>query len=250
MANFQGANICDTYKSILNISTNPNDTLPASPTRCCITDSAGTVSSLEIGQSGAGICVKGNILTSNALNAGTCICTGGSLQSGAATIGGTATITGATCSCGDLTVHTNNLTVGSTKLQVTSTNLCTSNNATIGGTLTVGGNTAVTGCITATADIIAYSSSDKKFKDNLNKICNTKNIVDGLNGYSFDWNEQSGREGRDLGLIAQDVKEVLPEIVHTRDDGSLAVDYPKIIPVLIEEVKRLGKEIEELKKNI
>ena len=245
MADFQGQNICDTYKSILNIG--PSNAL-LTATRCNITDSADTASSLDIGCQGVGICVHGNILTSNALNAGTCICTGGSLQSGAATIGGCATITGATCSCGDLTVHTNNLTVGSTKLQVNSTDLCTSNDATIGGTLTVNGNTAVTGCITATADIIAYSSSDKKFKDNLNKICNTKNIVDGLNGYSFDWNKQSGREGKDLGLIAQDVKEVLPEIVHTRDDGSLAVDYPKIIPVLIEEVKRLSKEIEELKK--
>lgn len=245
MATFQGANICDTYKSILNIGP-ANTTLTTS--RVNVTDSAGTASSIDIGQQGQGICVHGNVLTSASVNAGGCICTGGSLQSLGATILGAATISGATCSCGDLTVHTNNLTVGSTKLRVTSTDLCTSNNTTIDGTLTVCGNTAVTGQITASEDIIAYSSSDKKFKDNLNKICNTKNIVNGLNGYSFDWNEQSGREGKDLGLIAQDVKEVLPEIVHTRDDGSLAVDYPKIIPVLIEEVKRLGKEIEELKK--
>ena len=49
--------------------------------------------------------------------------------------------------------------------------------------------------------------------------------------------------------MAQDAAEVVPEIVHKRDDGYLAVDYIKLIPVLIEEVNRLSSEIEKLKSN-
>ena len=78
-------------------------------------------------------------------------------------------------------------------------------------------------------------------------LINTKDILNGLTGYSFKWNETSGREGNDLGVIAQDVKEVLPQIVQEREDGYLAVDYPKLIPVLIEEVKRLSDEVDKLK---
>jgi hypothetical protein len=47
--------------------------------------------------------------------------------------------------------------------------------------------------------------------------------------------------------MAQDVQEVLPSIVKQRDNGYLAVDYIKLIPVLIEEVKRLNAEVEKLK---
>ena len=177
-------------------------------------------------------------------------------------IGGNLTVTGtstlsSTTEVGASLIVQGNLEIcasSAKRLCVTSSCTTTTNNTCIDGTVCVtgaaaiGGNTAVDGCITATADIIAFSSSDKRYKNNLNKICNTKEIINGLTGYSFEWNKTSGREGNDLGVIAQDVKEVLPEIVQERKDGYLAVDYPKLIPVLIEEVKRLGKEVEELKR--
>lgn len=244
MGNFCGQNISATYKSILNIG-DANAVLPSTG-RCIITDSTSTPSALAIGRSGNGICVTGEIITGNDITAGGNGSITGSLNAGVTTLA-SATVTNSAAVGGALTV-TGNLAVQTNKLYVDGTDTCTTNNVIIGGTLTVGSNTAVTGCITATQDIIAYSSSDKRFKDDLNKICNTKDILNGLTGYSFKWNETSGREGNDLGIIAQDVKKVLPEIVQEREDGYLAVDYPKLIPVLIEEVKRLSEEIEELKK--
>ena len=251
MATFTGQTISTTYKNILNIGTQTgcNQTLPTAPNRVNVTDSDGTASSISIGGSGSGLNVTGPIIGSSTLNTGT------------GCIGGNLTVTG-TATTGELTVSSANanvdvdLTVGgnvavqTNKLSVTSSCTCTTNNTCVGGTLSVGSNTAVDGQITATGDVIAFSSSDKRYKDNLNKICNTKEIINGLTGYSFEWNKTSGREGNDLGVIAQDVKEVLPEIVQERENGYLAVDYPKLIPVLIEEVKRLSKEVEELKKNI
>lgn len=245
---FVTSNICDTYRSILNIGgsncSGTADTLE-SGAKCRVRDSAGTNSSLQLGVQAEGICVDGNSTFANNVQVL------GTFSSGAATlasaaIAGQAT-TGTTMGVGTNLTVGGDVTVNTNKLTVTSSCTCTTNNTCVGGTLNTGGNLGVTGCITATNDVIAFSTSDKKFKKNLNKICNTKTIIDGLNGYSFDWNEQSGREGRDLGIIAQDAQEVLPEIVHTREDGSLAVDYPKIIPVLIEEIKRLSKEVEELK---
>jgi len=244
MATFNSKNICSTYQSILNIG-DGNANLGAA--QVAVTDSAGNPSSIRLGISGEGLDVQGPITGSSAVEAGTCLCAGGTLQAGGATLGATAV--------GGTLTTTGNVNVNSSKFTVTATNgntsaagdLTVGGGATIGAASTVGGNLGVTGCITATEDIIAYASSDKRYKDDLNKICNTKNILNGLTGYSFKWNEASGREGTDLGVIAQDVKEVLPQIVQERENGYLAVDYPKLIPVLIEEVKRLSDEVDKLK---
>jgi hypothetical protein len=126
-------------------------------------------------------------------------------------------------------------------------NTCVKGTLNVDCALTVQGTATVTGEIRSCADVVAYYTSDCNLKSNLNKICNTQSIISGLSGYSFDWNDKSGKEGSDLGLMAQDVQEVLPSIVKERDNGYLAVDYIKLIPVLIEEVKRLSAEVEELK---
>ena len=248
MSKFTGQNISATYTNILNIGSvdGCNNCLTQNG-KCSVTDSFGIPSSICIGGSGTGISVTGAIDGNNNLNIGGNACITGSLNAGNTTIGNTS-INGCATVNDTLTVN-ESLFVGSNADKLCVTNACTStcNSTEIGGTLTVGGDTAVTGCITATQDVIAYYSSDKRLKNNLNTICNTQSIVNSLTGYSFDWNEESGREGHDLGVIAQDVQEVLPDIVHERDNGYLAVDYIKLIPVLIEEVKRLSAEVEELK---
>ena len=53
----------------------------------------------------------------------------------------------------------------------------------------------------------------------------------------------------DIGVIAQEVEEVLPEIVSTRDNGYKAVYYEKLVPLLIEAIKELKSEVDELKKS-
>jgi len=56
-------------------------------------------------------------------------------------------------------------------------------------------------------------------------------------------------EGHDIGVIAQEVEKVAPEIVTTRDNGYMAVKYEKIVPLLIEAIKELSEEIDKLKAN-
>lgn len=100
----------------------------------------------------------------------------------------------------------------------------------------------------AKGDIVAYSTSDRKYKDNIVNITNPLDKVSRINGVSFDWNnQQSAFSGHDIGVIAQEVEAVLPEIVATREDGSKAVKYDRIVALLIECVKELKCEIEGLK---
>ena len=61
--------------------------------------------------------------------------------------------------------------------------------------------------------------------------------------------EVHSHEGHDIGVIAQEIEEVLPEIVATRDNGYKAVYYEKLVPLLIEAVKELKAEVDELKKS-
>ena len=61
--------------------------------------------------------------------------------------------------------------------------------------------------------------------------------------------EVHSHEGQDVGVIAQEIEEVLPEIVATRDNGYKAVYYEKLVPLLIEAVKELKAEVDELKKS-
>tara|TARA_R110002153_G_scaffold53177_2_gene148483 strand:+ start:23030 stop:24754 length:1725 start_codon:yes stop_codon:yes gene_type:complete len=108
------------------------------------------------------------------------------------------------------------------------------------------GSIAACGSITATSDIIAFSSSDERLKENLTCITNSNNIINNLTGYSFDWNNKSEREGPGIGVLAQDVQKVLPNAVCERENGYLAVDYIQLIPVMIEELKRLNKIVSKL----
>ena len=61
------------------------------------------------------------------------------------------------------------------------------------------------------------------------------------------WYNKIGKDERKVGVIAQEVEEVLPEVVHTDAEGMKAVDYGKMVGVLIEAIKDLKAEIEELK---
>jgi trimeric autotransporter adhesin len=97
-------------------------------------------------------------------------------------------------------------------------------------------------------DVVAYYSSDKRLKDNIIQISNPIEKIKSIGGYEFDWNDnQSTYEGHDIGVIAQEIEEVLPELVTTRNTGYKAVKYEKIIALLIEGIKEQQKQIDELK---
>jgi hypothetical protein len=106
------------------------------------------------------------------------------------------------------------------------------------------------GRIDATNDIVAYSSSDRRFKDNIKPIENALDKINQIGGYEFDWKEENkiehGYEGHDLGVIAQEIEAIAPELVQTRENGYKAVKYDKLVSVLIQAVKELSAKVSEL----
>jgi hypothetical protein len=115
----------------------------------------------------------------------------------------------------------------------------------------IDGDLDVTGDINADGNITAFASSDKKLKDNIIPISNPLEKIIKIGGYEFDWNEnQTTYEGHDIGVIAQEIQEVLPEVVTEKKDGYLGVRYEKIVPLLIEGIKELTNKVESLEQEI
>ena len=101
------------------------------------------------------------------------------------------------------------------------------------------------GAIYSTADIVAYS--DKRAKENIVTVDNALDKVSNLRGVYYN-KKDSDEKKREVGVIAQEVKEVLPEVVtYDKENDQYGVDYGKINGLLIEAIKDLKKEIEELK---
>lgn len=136
----------------------------------------------------------------------------------------------------------------STNVATTFSNTTDSTSKTTGA-LIVGGGVGINNTLNVGGDVIAFASSDKRLKDNIKPIEGALDKVSKISGNTFDWNEekQNTYKGKDYGVIAQEIKDVMPELVDTRDNGYLAVKYDKIVPLLIESIKELKKEIEELK---
>ena len=110
-----------------------------------------------------------------------------------------------------------------------------------------------TGLMTASGletsgDVIAFGSSDRELKDDIKPIENPLEKMEKIGGYTFTWNDkQSTYKGKDVGVVAQEIQSVLPEIVAGRANGYLGVKYEKIVPLLIESIKELKQEIDEIK---
>ena len=117
--------------------------------------------------------------------------------------------------------------------------------ATSGSLVDILTNTTITGILSVTDDITAFWSSDERLKDNITKIDNPLDKVLSISGNTFDWNEKSNKSGHDVGLIAQEIEKILPEAVTTRDNGYLAVDYHKIVPLLVEAIKELSRKVDD-----
>ena len=132
--------------------------------------------------------------------------------------------------------------------------LDTSERVHIGGTGDPVISLKVTGEIYATNNITAYYSSDITLKDNVRPIESAIFKVQQIRGVTFDWNEKSSKlqqeKGHDVGLIAQEVEKVLPEVVQIRPDGIKAVAYEKVVPLLVEAIKEQQTLIEDLSNRI
>jgi hypothetical protein len=123
-------------------------------------------------------------------------------------------------------------------------------NASIGSSVSISTNTTISGELNVTGDITAFYTSDQRLKDNITPIDDPLAKVLSISGNTYTWNEKSGKEGNDVGVIAQEILEVLPEAVTTRDNGYLAVRYEKIIPLLVEAVKELSARVGDLEQKL
>lgn len=107
-----------------------------------------------------------------------------------------------------------------------------------------------TGEIRATGDITAFYSSDIRLKENIQPIENALEKVESISGNTYDWkdgyDEIHSHKGNDVGVIAQEIEQILPQIVTNRDNGYKAVQYEKIIPLLIEAIKELSNKVKVL----
>jgi hypothetical protein len=121
------------------------------------------------------------------------------------------------------------------------------------------GNATLTGTLT-------QGVSDKRFKKNIQSISNPIEKLKSINGYTFEYDLDNKdltfipKEGIDIGVIAQEIQLVIPEAVSIAPSDRnvnglsksgknyLTVNYEKIIPLLIESIKELKKEIDTLKK--
>ena len=104
-----------------------------------------------------------------------------------------------------------------------------------------------------------YNYSDAMAKTNVKNLSNGLEIISKLRPVSYNFRDANPRKlysnqytgkNSEIGLIAQEVATVLPNIVTTNEDGQMLVNYTALIPVLIESIQSLQKEIEELKANM
>ena len=226
-----------------------------------------------------GASVTGNAATATALQTARAIAVAGDVV-GTANFDGTAGISIST------TIQANSVALGTDTTGnyvaslVAGTGVTLSNNSGEGATPTVAIGQAVatssdvrfdsfgvgtaasgtTGEIRATNNITAYYSSDARLKENINYIDDALGKVAKIQGVEFDWTEDyiakaGGEDGyfvrkHDVGLIAQQVENVLPELVANRDDGFKAMKYDRVVALLVNAIHELTDRLEELEAQV
>jgi hypothetical protein len=128
------------------------------------------------------------------------------------------------------------------------------------GAQTIGGIKLFSDELRASANIIAYYTSDRRLKENISTMTHAIDKIKNIRGVNFDWTQdfmdsRGGEDGyfvrkNDVGVIAQEIQAILPQVVATREDGYLAVRYEKIVPLLIEAIKELSAKVDRLQKQV
>lgn len=110
------------------------------------------------------------------------------------------------------------------------------------------------GTVTVAETITCQSlteTSDARQKTNVSPIGNALALVEGLEGVRFDWKHPDLQSKPSLpparvGLLAQNVQQVVPEVVHEGSNGELSVSYTNLVAVLVEAVKELSAKVDAL----
>ena len=129
-------------------------------------------------------------------------------------------------------------------------NLNASGNISYVGIVNISGRSDISGNLKVTNDILLggniTSYSDIKLKNNITQLTNCLNNIDHIHGYSYTRNDLNDTTKQYIGLIAQEVETIYPEIVETNDTIK-SINYQSIIAILVECVKELKCEINKLK---
>ena len=113
-------------------------------------------------------------------------------------------------------------------------------------------NNNSTGCYISYGNTAWSGNSDGRLKTNIEPITDGLNVVSQLNPVRFNWKTNLECKNQSLGLIAQEVQVVLPEVVTMRPteeypDGVLGITYTELIPLLIKSIQELHQQVKELK---
>lgn len=108
------------------------------------------------------------------------------------------------------------------------------------------------GAVTASCGVL--SCSDIRYKKNITTIPSAIDKLNQIEGVYYHWDTENFKEfdfndKRQVGIIAQDVEEVFPELVHTKEDGYKVVAYDKMGPILLQAIKEQQEMIEALQKS-
>lgn len=159
-------------------------------------------------------------------------------SNGAASVRTISAGTGVSVSNGDGVLGNPTISIGQA---VATTSNVSFNAITTTSTITSGGNLSVTGTIVASGNITAFS--DERLKSNVQRINDALALVKQLNGVTYD------KEGeRGMGLIAQNVKTVAPEVV--TEGEYLSVAYGNLVGLLVEAIKELSDKVDALSKDV
>jgi hypothetical protein len=90
-----------------------------------------------------------------------------------------------------------------------------------------------------------YELSDQRLKKNLVPLTSTLSRISQLNAYTYDWIDPSKSKNQQIGLIAQEVEKVFPQLVKEHE-GTKTVSYSHMVPVLLQAIKEQQAEIDEL----
>ena len=128
------------------------------------------------------------------------------------------------------------------------------------GAVVVSGGVGINNDLHVGGDITAFSSSDQNLKQNLNVIPNAIDKVNAIAGYTFQWKESTdinfhplySKGGElDTGVIAQEIEALgLPGVTETRQDGTKAVRYDRLVPLLIEAIKELDTKLTNIENQL
>ena len=200
-------------------------------------DLASNVRNLSISGSGA---ISGSLLV-----------TGSSAL--AIRVSGSTALTGSIFQTGSFNVSGSSMLSGSVSITGSTNIIGAVSSSDTGRFKSLGINVApsgVAGAILATNDVVAFASSDERLKENLEPIGSAVEKVEQITGYTYNWIPMEDihvyGDMKDIGVIAQEVEKVLPEIVSDRENGYKAIKYDKLTAVLIQAVKELSDRVKTL----